>query len=219
MAENPNLAELIADAITSRLLDVHVAMPGRVKSYDRETQTAEVIPVIKNAAPMRDGSTELEELPVLPNVPVKWPRGGGYYMHFPLAPGDHVLLIFCEAAIAQWRETGEVSPPGDLRRHSLSYPYAVPGVAPDAEAFSDAPESEALMAVGSGGSLRVSEPGMGSASEFVVLTEKLMTALSGAADAAVAGVTPNDGGAKAFGVFKSTIQGSDFASTVLKAQG
>jgi hypothetical protein len=221
VAGQPSLAEVIRTAIDSRLLDVHTALPGRVKSYDATTQSAEVVPVIRNAAPRDDGGSELEDLPVIPNVPIAWPRGGGYYLHFPIAPGDHVLLVFSEAAIGQWRESGELSEPGDLTRHDLSYPFAIPGVAPDAQAFIDAPESEALIAVGSGGSLRVSAPGKAGDCEFVALTGKLQSALESAADAGLGGAVPNDGGKAAFLAFKGalTALGTAAASTTLKAQG
>lgn len=221
MSLEPTLAEVISGAIDSRLLDAHTALPGRIKSYDATTQTAEVVPVIRNAAPRKDGGIALEDLPVIPNVPIAWPRGGGYYLHFPIAPGDHVLLVFSEAAIGQWRATGETSEPGDVRRHSLSYPFAIPGISPDADAFTDAPESEALIAVGSGGSLRVSAPGKAGDCEFVALVDKLQSALESAADAGSGGAVPNDGGKAAFLAFKGALLslGAAAASTTLKAQG
>jgi hypothetical protein len=132
---NPTLAELIREAITSRLLDVHTAIPAKVKSYNRATQTADCVPMIRHPAPVSDGSVELEEYPVIPNVPVGWLRGGGYSLQMPLAAGDFVLLIFSECDIARWRTSGELADPGDLRRHDLSYPIAFPCVAPDATAL------------------------------------------------------------------------------------
>lgn len=144
MPATPTVADVIRKAIESRLADVHTAMPGKVKSYDRVTQTADVMPLVNAVAPMADGSDELEELPVIPNVRVLWPRAGGAYLHMPMAAGDYVLLVFNEAAIGHWRAgAGEPAPPGDVSRHSLSYPYAIPGGWPDAGAFElPPPESE-----------------------------------------------------------------------------
>ena len=136
MPATPTLAEVIRAAIDSRLADVHTAIPGKIKSYDAATQTADVIPLVKASTPMADGGDELEELPVIPNVRVLWPRAGGCYIHFPMAAGDYVLLVFNETAIGHWRAgAGEPAPPGDVSRHSLSYPYAIPGGWPDAGAF------------------------------------------------------------------------------------
>jgi len=191
-----------------------------VKSYDAATQTAEVVPVVRSAAPNLDGSTTPEDLPVIPNVPVAWPRAGGYYLHFPLTVGDHVLLVFSEAAIAQWRGSGETSDPGDLSRHDLSYPFAIPGIAPDAQAFADAPESEAVIGVGSGGSLRVSESAMGGLAQSVVVADGLDAVVGIAATAAIAAGVAGDGGKAAFKAFSSTFSAgvAGFASLQLKAQ-
>jgi hypothetical protein len=135
MALDPTLAEVLNDWLDSRMGDLHVAMPGKVTAYDRATQTAEVEPQIQQALLKPDGGRENIALPKIPNVRVLWPRAGGAYLHMPMAVGNYVLLVFNEAAIALWRETGEVSPAGDLERHGLSYPYAIPGGWPDAGAF------------------------------------------------------------------------------------
>ncbi len=125
MPVEPTTTDVIRGAIESRLLDLHTSMPGRVVTYDPLTQTADVQPVVKRAIGKYDGETEHEELPIIHNVPIEWPGGGGYAMQFPVLPGDHVWLIFSEAATAQWRSTGQVSEPGDLRRHDLSYACAI----------------------------------------------------------------------------------------------
>ncbi len=160
----PDLSEVLDDVLTSRLADVHTAIPGTIKTYDAAKQTAEVIIQVRAATPNQDGDTVAEEHPVIPNVPVQWPRGGGYALHFPLAPGDHVLLVFSEAAIGHWRATGQVADPGDLRRHSLAYPIAIPGIAPESSPIGDAPTGMAVLNVGSG----VFSVGSSSA-EFVAL--------------------------------------------------
>jgi hypothetical protein len=152
-----SLAELIRSALDSRLLDVHTSLPGRVKAYDAATQTADIEIVVNRAEADSKGRTVSEVFPVIPNVPIAWARGGGYSMQFPLSAGDHVWLLFSEASTAQWRVSGEVSDPGDLERHGLSYPIALPCIAPDAEALPVA--AGALVTVPSGGSLSVSEAG------------------------------------------------------------
>lgn len=136
MADKPTLPEVLRVWLEAQSAELHTALPGKVKSYDRATQTAEVIPIIKQATPRKDGSVDETALAVIPNVRVLWPRAGGAYLHLPMQAGDYVLLVFNEAAIGHWRETGQVpAPPGDLTRHSISYPYAIPGGWPDAGAF------------------------------------------------------------------------------------
>lgn len=172
MALEPTLQEVLYDAIESRLLELHTAIPGRVVSYDSAKQTAEVEPVVLRAEPREDGGRTLTPLPVIPNVPVQWPRGGGYALHFPLKAGDHVLLVFSEAAIGHWRSSGELAPPGDLRRHSLGYPVAIPGIAPESAPIADAPAGEAVLTVGDG-TFRVG----GASAEMVALANLVQQAL------------------------------------------
>ncbi len=171
----PTFGEVIAQAIDSRLLDVHTALPGKVTKYDAAKQVADVQIVIRRAALKLDGEQVLEDFPIIPNVPVAWPRGGGCYLHFPLAEGDHVLLVFSESAIGQWRESGQIAEPGDLARHDLSYPIAIPGIAPNAGKFADAPASSEAVLIVQGGRLRVSTSG-GSA-EFVALANLVQQAI------------------------------------------
>lgn len=126
MSLQPTEAELLRTVIESRLADVHTSIPGRVVSYDGATQTADIEIVILRAEQAESGATVHETYPIVPNVPVGWPSGGGYSLQFPLEAGDGVWLVFSESAIAQWRETGDISPPGDLDRFDISYPIALP---------------------------------------------------------------------------------------------
>lgn len=143
--KGPELSELIRLALDSRFAECRVSLPGKVVKYDRATQRADVQPVVREAVPKRDGSTELEELPIIPNVPVAWIRGGGYWIQLPLAAGDHVDLVFQDVDISRWRETGALSDPGDLTRHGLSYPVAYPVIAPDADALPEIGDDEAVI--------------------------------------------------------------------------
>ena len=174
MPGTPSFAEALSEVIEARLLDLHTALPGRIKSYDPATQTAEVIPAVKRAI-IGDAGKVIEDLPIIPNVPIAWPRGGCCYIHFPLREGDHVLLVFSEAATGLWRETGQTSEPGDLARHDLSYPVAIPGVAPNAGAFEDAPTDQAVLIIES--KLRVSTAN-GEGVEPVALAEKVLNELN-----------------------------------------
>lgn len=129
MPVEPTDVEVIRAALESRLLDVHTCLPGKVVIFDPSTQSVNVQPTVKRAVPKTDGDgdgdVEHEELPIIHNVPVAFPGGGGYSMRFPITPGDHVWLMFSESAMATWRTTGQIAEPGDLRRHDLSYACAI----------------------------------------------------------------------------------------------
>lgn len=136
----PSLSEVIRDALDARLVDVHTATIGQIVTYDPITQTANVRLVTKRALAREDGEIEHEEPPVLPSVPVSWPRAGGFFLHMPVLPGDSCLLVFCEDSNAMWRETGAAGMvPGDVRRHSYSSAVAIMGVAPSLSPLLDPP--------------------------------------------------------------------------------
>lgn len=151
------MTELLRDVISSRLADVHTSIPGRVVSYDASTQTADVEIVILRADQAETGEVVHEPYPVVPNVPVAWPSGGGYSLQLALTSGDGVWLVFSEAATANWRDTGDVSPPGDLDRHDLSYPIAIPGARHKGQTLPST--TSALLSVPGGGTFTVSSGG------------------------------------------------------------
>lgn len=217
MSRQPSLAEVLASAIESRLLDVHTAMPGQVMSYDPATQTCDVRPVVRRAIDSVRDTVVHEELPILPNVPVGWTRGGGYSFQLPLQPGDHVWLVFSEVSTASWRSTGDLSDPGDLRRHDLSYPVALPCVAPDSETL---PGTEhALLSCPGGGKLSVSAGGLPSPVALASLVTATLTALKAAVDAA-ATAEANAGGMGGMNALKAALSAwpMDVAATSLEAE-
>jgi hypothetical protein len=140
-SRTPNLAELISEALEIRLGDLHTCLPGRIESYDASKQEADVKPLIKRLLATAEGEELLEELPIIPDVPVQMPRGGGFFASFPLQQGDHVLLIFSERSIDNFQAgDGIDSDPDDFRMHSLADAVAIPGWYPERKAL---PETHA----------------------------------------------------------------------------
>lgn len=132
--KNPGLSTLasnIKQGVESRLKELHTSMPGIIESFDAETQLASIQPAIRRIFVTRDGDTEIltpSDLPILINVPVIFPRGGGFSLTFPVKKGDECLLNFCERSIDNWHETGKVKKPGARRFHSLSDATAFVGL-------------------------------------------------------------------------------------------
>ncbi|MEE6802350.1 Gp138 family membrane-puncturing spike protein, partial [Escherichia coli O8:H10] len=58
--------------------------------------------------------------PLLVDVPVAFPRGGGCTLTFPVRPGDECELIFNDRCIDFWWQSGGVQEPVDDRMHDLS---------------------------------------------------------------------------------------------------
>lgn len=125
----PTLAEVIRAALEAHAGDLHTSTVCRVEKYDATKQVVDCVPVIRRPLENAVGDVEHEEICVIPNVPVAWPRAGGFFIHLPLEVGDHVLVVFTHDNIGTWRQTGSVSDPGDRSRHSLSSCIAIPGIA------------------------------------------------------------------------------------------
>lgn len=121
--ESPTFAKVIKDAIESRLVDVHTALPGTIQSYDAAKQMANVQPTIMR----KYHSGKISSLPVINNVPVVHPRGGKAAILLPLKAGDPCLLIFSERSLDIWKSKGGQVDPQDTRKHTLSDAFCIPG--------------------------------------------------------------------------------------------
>ena len=85
---------------------IHCALPGKIVSFDAESQTAVIQPAVKRRAEQRD-------------VPLPL-----------LNPGDACLVIFADCDIDAWFESGEAEMPASNRMHSLSDGFAFVGFRP-----------------------------------------------------------------------------------------
>lgn len=194
------LDELLTLALDQRQRELHTAMPGRVESYDAATQTCDVLPQLKLQRPDGDGGFRACDLPVLPSIPVCFPRGGGFFLSFPLQKGDFVLVVFSERSLSNWRQKGEASSPGDTRMHSLAGAVAIPGVYPSGDALDDADGTNVVLGKDGSTAAKIeitpSLVKLGGGDQFAAMANKVK-AWFDAFNAAVSGWTPvaNDGGA------------------------
>lgn len=182
----PSLGKLFGDVLRMYATQMHVALPGKVESYDASTQTASIKPMVKQVTEAEEGEIS-ESLPVIPNVPIAFPRAGGFFVSFPVAKGDTVLLVFCDASIDEWRATDKESEPGDLRKHTLSGAVAIPGVYANANKLSDAHDENMVMGEDGGGQIHIKPNGevhLGSedASDWVALADLVKDEISGLRD-------------------------------------
>lgn len=127
----PSLSELLKQAIENRLLDVHTALIARVESYDCKNQQVNVSPVLKRTIKSLNGQNIIEQLPMLCDVPVLFPRAGGYFISFPIQPGDFVQLVFNESSIDEWL-IGDAGLAHN-ERFTLHGAVAIPGVYPESK--------------------------------------------------------------------------------------
>lgn len=81
---------------------LRVAMPGIIQSFDPDTVTCIVQPAIYGQKVGDDGKVVSEAIPIIPDVPVVFPRGGGCTLTFPVKQGDECLLVFSDRCIDFW---------------------------------------------------------------------------------------------------------------------
>lgn len=96
-----SLLEALRFAFDRFKVGLWTAGPGIIHSYDPKTKRGVIIPAIRRK--FTDGTTEA--LPMLHNVPVLHPSGGGFTLLFPLPEGEPVLLVWCQRGIDRFKET------------------------------------------------------------------------------------------------------------------
>lgn len=125
----PTLEEVLRLAINEQLAELHTAIPAVVESYDAAKQTITARPSLKR----KYSDNSVIERPLIPNVPVAFPRGGGASMTFPLKKGDSVLLVFAMRSLDVWKNKGGVVDPQDGRKFHITDAIAIPGGYPESK--------------------------------------------------------------------------------------
>ncbi|NIR31654.1 MAG: hypothetical protein GWN84_20550 [Gammaproteobacteria bacterium] len=183
------LARIIDQAARKLGRRMRVALPGRIVEYDGATQTATVelqvelpLPKIDARGEERAGEYTHEELPRLHGVPVGHPRGGGFFVHFPLVTGDYVDVLFTDVSLEEFIRSGTVSKPKDVRTHDL-FPRAVPTSDPsEANRIADTlPSDEILIAREGGSDIRIKQDDqvhIAGGADFVALAQKVLDELN-----------------------------------------
>lgn len=114
----------LSDNISNNL---RVSAPGIIRSFNPDKQTAVVQVAIREKVNI-NGNLKWMDLPVLVDVPVYFPRAGGYMLTIPIKPGDECLVVFSDFCIDSWWQSGGVQNQADKRRHDLSDGFALVGV-------------------------------------------------------------------------------------------
>jgi hypothetical protein len=119
--------EALRAALDGHQAGVWTALPAIIQSFDAARLTCTAQPAVKALVRAKDGSTSWVTLPLLVDVPVCFPRGGGCTLTFPIAAGDEALIVFSSRCIDSWWQSGGVQVQAELRMHDLSDGFAIPG--------------------------------------------------------------------------------------------
>jgi len=98
-------------------------------AFSPQKMTVSVQPTIKEV--IRNGAVPtITTLPILDDVPIKIPTGGGWSLTLPIKIGDECELSFQDMAFDMWWQNGGVQkqPDGALFRHDIGDAFAEFGV-------------------------------------------------------------------------------------------
>ena len=117
--------ESLRMAIDGAMSQMQTAMPATVTAVNIAAQTVSCQPSIKGTQTAKDGSTSQVSLPMLVDVPICWPKAGGFAVTLPVEIGDEVLVVFASRCIDGWWQSGGEQKAVEDRMHDLSDGFAI----------------------------------------------------------------------------------------------
>lgn len=148
--------EMLRAAQQAMQADLWTAIPGRIVAF--QGNTVSVQPTIRRRVRGPDGTFTPRDLPVLQDVPVQFPGGGGGTLTFPVAVGDECLVVFSSRGIDHWWQNSGVQEPATPRMHDLSDGFALLGFRSKPRALSGVSTSTVQLRADDGGTLVELDP-------------------------------------------------------------
>ena len=107
---------------------IRVSIPAIVTAVDLDRQVVSVRPAIMGKLRGYEGNVTETQYPILTEVPIAFPRAGGLCITYPVAVNDECLVVFADACIDFWWQSGGIQSPKDSRSHDLSDAIAIFGL-------------------------------------------------------------------------------------------
>lgn len=114
---------LIKDAVSTSLRNLMVCLPGKVVSFDPDTQMAQVECGIQKRI-----NGVFRTIPVIDSVRVQFAGDNEWYFWHQVKPGTEGLIHFSQRAVDTWNDQGGPVAPHELRMFSAEDAYFVPGI-------------------------------------------------------------------------------------------
>lgn len=121
-ARTGQLSETIKSATDGMSAQMRVCLPGVIQSFNPQDVTC----VVQLAVNGQEGNRSVM-LPLLPDLPVIFPRGGGVTLTFPVAAGDECMVVFADRRIDFWWQSGGIQESAAVRTHDLSDAFVIVG--------------------------------------------------------------------------------------------
>lgn len=152
--------ETLRMAIEARAARLWTTLPAVVQSYNAATQTLTAQPAINGRQKQSDGTWISLQMPIVVDVPVQWPAGGGATWTFPIQSGDECLLFIASRCIDAWfthgfqaantsdpygRQFNPLNDPPEFRMHNLSDCFAIVGIRNQSRALASVSTTKAQL--------------------------------------------------------------------------
>lgn len=128
------------------LLDVNVGLPGKVISYNPDTQRA----VVECGIQKHIGAGEFRTIPKIEHVPVQFAGTAEWLVFHELPEGTEGYIHFSHRAVDYWIDQGGPVQPLDARMFDLSDAFFAPGYRSRATCISGLPTRGIGMSSASG---------------------------------------------------------------------
>ena len=148
--------ESLRQALEGRQAMIWTALPGIITAYSPQAMTVSVQPAIAGSVEEGPGQRRSAAVPVLVDVPVCFPCGGGYSLTFPIQPGDECIVVFAARCLDGWWQSGGVQPQAERRMHDLSDGMAIVGLRSQPRVLAPLPDTSAVQLRADDGSQFVS---------------------------------------------------------------
>lgn len=125
----PSISDVIVHAIHNQMANFHQGLPARVVKFYGEAKV-DVQILLMRAFLDPEGNYRSFVFPIIKEVPVIYPGGGGFVIKFPLKVDDIVYLTFAERSMDDWLLAPTSSPvlPSDRRKFDINDAVCIPGL-------------------------------------------------------------------------------------------
>ncbi len=201
-SREPGLVDVLRLVQRDTMLKIHVSAPGKIVTFDPNTQKASISTEILAVFIDANGEDDLQQPFTIPNVPVFFMQSGPSHDTMPMLPGTTGLLVVSDRSLGKWLSQGVPADPGLDHAHREEDAVFFPGFHPDNNPIANfdmtARVIEALQ-------IKIGKDAASKIAKAEELLAAMDAAISAAILAAVGIVPPNggDGGTAAFTAFQT----------------